>query len=95
MAAYVIADVDVTDPVSYEEYKKGTPASIAAFGGKFIVRGGAAEALEGEWKPNRIVVLEFENIEQARKWYDSPGYQELKALRQSASRGSLLLVDGV
>jgi len=95
MAAYVIADIDVTDPVTYEDYKKATPGSIAAFGGKFIVRGGAAEVLEGEWKPNRIVVIEFENIEQARSWYDSPGYQKPKALRQSASRGSLFLVDGV
>jgi uncharacterized protein (DUF1330 family) len=95
MAAYVIADIDVTDPVVYEDYKKASPAPVAAHGGKFIVRGGAAEVLEGEWKPNRIVVLEFENIEQARKWYDSPEYEKPKALRQSASRGSLIVVDGV
>ena len=64
MAAYVIADIDVTDPVTYEDYKKLTPALIAAYGGKFVARGGTAEVLEGEWSPHRIVILEFENIDQ-------------------------------
>ena len=95
MAAYVIANIGVTDPVTYEDYKKASPAPIAAYGGKFIVRGGAAEVLEGEWAPHRIVVLEFENMEQARKWYHSSEYEKPKALRQSASSGSLILVDGV
>lgn len=95
MAAYVIADVDVTDPVTYEDYKKLTPAVIAAYGGKFVARGGTAEVLEGEWSPHRIVILEFESIDQARKWYHSPEYEKPKALRQSASRGSLIVVDGV
>ena len=95
MAAYVIADIDVTDPVTYEDYKKLTPALIAAYGGKFVARGGTAEVLEGEWSPHRIVILEFESIDQARKWYHSPEYEKPKALRQSASRGSMIVVDGV
>lgn len=95
MAAYVIADIDVTDPATYEEYKKVSPAPIAAHGGRFLVRGGEAEVLEGDWSPKRIVVLEFENREQARKWYDSREYEKPKALRQSASRGAMVLVEGV
>jgi uncharacterized protein (DUF1330 family) len=95
MAAYVIADVDITDPVAYEDYKRQTPGTIAAYGGEFIVRGGAVEVLEGEWRPNRTVIIKFESIEKAREWYNSPEYQEPKALRQSASKGSLVLVEGV
>jgi uncharacterized protein (DUF1330 family) len=94
MSAYVIAEIEVTDPETYEEYKKGTPGSIGEFGGRFIVRGGSPESLEGDWDPSRMVVIEFPDVERAREWYASDGYRELKRLRQSASTGRFVLVDG-
>lgn len=95
MPAYVIVDVEIHDPVKYAEYKKLTPDSIKAFGGKFIVRGGQTEALEGSWQPGRIVVVEFADMEKAKEWYTSPGYQAAKKIRQEASSGKIILVEGV
>jgi uncharacterized protein (DUF1330 family) len=95
MAAYVILDVEVTDPALYEEYKKVSGEALRPFGGRFVVRGGAAEILEGDWKPHRLVVLEFPSADRAREWWNSETYREPKALRQSASRGSMVLVEGV
>ena len=95
MAGYVIADIDVQDPESYDEYRKHVPATLEAYGGRFVVRGGATETLEGSWSPKRIVVLEFPSVERARAWYESEEYREPKQLRQRASTGSLLLVEGV
>jgi uncharacterized protein (DUF1330 family) len=93
--AYVIATVDVKDPVRYEDYKTLVPPSIAAFGGRFVARGGKTDVLEGDWNPNRLVILEFPNAERARQWYDSPEYAAAKALRQATSTGSLVLIQGV
>ncbi|MCA1563692.1 MAG: DUF1330 domain-containing protein [Acidobacteria bacterium] len=95
MPAYVIATVEVKDPVRYEDYKMLVPPSIAAFGGRFVARGGKTDVLEGDWNPKRLVILEFPSAEQARRWYDSPGYAEAKALRQATSTGSLVLIEGV
>jgi len=95
MSAYVIANVDIRDPARYAEYVKLTPATVAPFGGRFIARGGKAEQLEGDTPANRVVVLEFDTYEQAKAWYDSEGYRTARAVRQSASVGSLILVDGV
>jgi len=95
MSAYVIANVKITDPTRYAEYVKLTPASIAPFGGRFIARGGRAEKLEGATEANRVVILEFDNYEHAKDWYESEGYRVAKSLRQSASVSSLILVDGV
>jgi uncharacterized protein (DUF1330 family) len=95
MSAYVIANVDVRDPDRYAEYVKLTPATIAPYGGRFIVRGGKAERLEGDTAVNRIVVLEFDTWDQAKAWYDSENYRAARAVRQSASVASLLLVQGV
>lgn len=95
MSAFVIANVDVRDPVRYADYIRLTPATVAPFGGRFIARGGKAERLEGETPANRIVILEFDTYEQAKAWYESESYREARAVRQSASSGSLLLVDGV
>lgn len=95
MSAYVIANVDVRDPARYAEYVKLTPATIAPYGGRFIVRGGKAERLEGETPVNRIVVLEFDTWEQAKAWYDSENYRAARAVRQSASTANLMLVQGV
>lgn len=94
MSAYVIAEVDVADPAAYEDYRKQVPATVAKYGGRFIVRGGKVEPLEGGWTPKRIVLLEFPSFEQAQKWYRSPEYAPLIALRQRASRGRLVLVEG-
>ena len=95
MPAYVIVDVKVTDPDRYEDYRKATPATLEAYGGRFVVRGGEAETLEGEWVPNRIVVLEFESVEMAKKWWSSEEYREPKALRQATSTTNMILVEGV
>ena len=94
MAGYVIADVDVTDPVAYEEYRKLSPATIAKYGGRFLVRGGAAEVVEGTWTPNRLVVLEFDSVERAREWYQSEEYGAAMKIRRRAAVTSVLLVEG-
>ncbi|HEY3908401.1 MAG TPA: DUF1330 domain-containing protein [Stellaceae bacterium] len=94
MPAYVIADVQVTDPTAYEPYRPLAGASIARFGGRFIVRGGAADLLEGTPAPQRIVVIEFPDAETARRWYGSEEYQRALKIRQSASTGRLILVEG-
>jgi uncharacterized protein (DUF1330 family) len=94
MAAYVIGEIEVTDPKVYEGYRTQVLATIEKHGGRFMARGGKAEQLEGGWTPKRIVVLEFPSYEQALKWYRSPEYAPLIRLRQSASRGKLILVEG-
>jgi uncharacterized protein (DUF1330 family) len=94
MPGYVIADIDVHDPEHYPEYTSRVPATLEPFGGRFIVRGGTTETLEGSWSPKRLVVLEFPSVEQARAWYESEIYREPKALRQRYSTGTLLLVEG-
>jgi uncharacterized protein (DUF1330 family) len=95
MPAYVFANIEVTDPVLYEEYRKGVPATIAQYGGRFLARGGAAEGLEGGYAPKRVVILEFPSVERAKAWWNSPEYRPLCAIRQRASRGDLLLVEGL
>jgi uncharacterized protein (DUF1330 family) len=95
MAAYIIVDVEVTDPTGFEEYRKQVPATVEKYGGKFLVRGGKCDTLEGEWHPKRLVVLEFPSVEQAKKWYDSEEYRAPKALRFRTSRAQLLLAEGV
>jgi len=95
MAAYIIVDVNITDPQRYEEYKKLTPGSLAGYDGKFIVRGGTSETLEGDWNPGRIVVIEFPTVEKAREWWSSDGYAPAKAIRQAASISRMILADGV
>jgi uncharacterized protein (DUF1330 family) len=95
MSAYVIADIEITDPTTYEEYRKQVPAVIAKYGGRYIVRGGKVEPLEGGWSPKRLAVLEFPTLEQALKWYRSPEYAPLIKLRQKTSRGRIVLVEGI
>lgn len=95
MPAYIIVEVTVTNPDRYEDYKKLTPGTLALFGGKFIVRGGPCETLEGDWQPGRIVVLEFPNTEQARAWYNSAAYSAAKQIRMEASTGKMILVEGI
>jgi len=95
MAAYLIANIRVTDPEAYRQYVRAVPATIEAYGGKYLVRGGAAQKLEGDLEPERLVMLEFESMERAREWWASDAYAALKELRRSASVSSLLLVEGV
>ena len=94
MPAYVIADVNVTDPKLYEDYKKLVPATVEKYGGRFAVRGGKVDAKEGGWVPARLVVLEFPSMEKARAWYDSPEYAPALALRLKAANARLILVEG-
>ena len=94
MSAYVVAEVEVTDPTVYEEYRKLAPPTIAKYGGKYLVRGGTVEVKEGGWTPKRLVVLEFASMDQAQKWYHSPEYAPALALRANAARSKVLLVEG-
>jgi uncharacterized protein (DUF1330 family) len=95
MAAYVIVEVAIHDELAYEDYKKLTPAAVAAFDGRFVVRGGQAEVLEGEWQPQRIVVLEFPTVERAKEWWNSPQYAEAKLIRQRAATTRMIVLPGV
>jgi uncharacterized protein (DUF1330 family) len=94
MKAYCIVQVDVTDPAPYEAYRKDVMPTIAAFGGKSLVRGGKMTKLEGDWPYSRVVVIEFPSREAAEGWYHSPAYQKLLPLRLKASRGNFIIVDG-
>ena len=95
MPAYIIVDVKINDPVEYEAYKKLTPASIVPFGGKFIIRVGKTETLEGDWSFGRIVVLDFPNTEQAKAWWNSSEYAPAKKIRQNSATTKMILVEGV
>ena len=95
MSAFVIVQVQIRDSEPYERYKLLTPSSIAAYGGRFVVRGAPVETLEGTWKPPRLVVLEFPTMELAKAWWSSPEYAEAKALRQSCADTEMILVAGL
>jgi uncharacterized protein (DUF1330 family) len=95
MPAYVIANIDVNDPVRYEDYKKMSPSSIQQYGGRFIARGGACDVLEGSWTPKRLVLIEFPSAARAREWWASSEYAPAKALRHATSTGDLVVVDGL
>jgi uncharacterized protein (DUF1330 family) len=94
MAAYVIVDISVTDPATYETYRAAAQAAIGRYGGRYIVRGGASESLEGDWNPQRLVVLEFDDAEAARRWWSSPEYEAAKILRRRSSTSNFVLVEG-
>jgi uncharacterized protein (DUF1330 family) len=94
MAAYVIANVDVTDPTSFAEYRALVPATIEAYGGRYLVRGGAHQVVEGDWQPKRVVVLEFPTLADARRWYDSEEYRRPKAIRFRCARTDVVFVEG-
>jgi len=93
MPALIIAEVEIHDLAQYEDYKKLTPATIAAYDGKFVVRGSEAETLEGDWQPKRIVVLEFPSVARAKEWWNSDAYSAPKALRQRISTGKMIVVE--
>lgn len=95
MAGYVIASVEVLDAAGFEEYRQRVPATIAAYGGSYLVRGGETETREGDWAPRRLIVLEFESLARARQWFDSPEYRPLIALRQRTAKTQLIFAEGV
>ncbi|MEO8110971.1 MAG: DUF1330 domain-containing protein [Ginsengibacter sp.] len=95
MPAYIIVEIDIEDHTIYEEYKKLTPAAITAYDGKFVVRGAKTECLEGDWHPERLVVLEFPSVERAKEWWSSPEYSEAKSLRQQSAKTKMILMEGV
>jgi len=95
MAAYLIADIEVTDAEAFERYRAGVPAVIKRFGGRYVVRGGAAQNLEGDWQPRRMVILEFPTMEKLKAFYDSDDYAELLAARLAATVSRTILVEGV
>ena len=95
MSAYIIVDVKVTDPVQYEDYKKLAAATVEAYDGRYIVRGGTAEQLEGDRTPNRIVVLEFPTLERAKEWWASEDYKPAKAMRHASATSQMIVVEGM
>lgn len=95
MAGYIIAQIEITDPAGFEEYRQRVKPTIEKYGGKYLVRGGKLETLEGDWHPKRLVVLEFESVEQARQWYTSQEYEELKQMRLKAAISEVILVEGI
>ncbi len=94
MAAYLIVQVNVNDPKRYENYKKMVPPSLEPYGGRFLVRGGKVENLEGSWNPARLVVIEFDSVERAKAWWGSDEYAEAKALRQATADTEMVVVQG-
>jgi len=94
MSAYMVVEVDVKDPERYADYRRMVPASLEAYGGKFLVRGGAVEKLEGDWEPPRFVVIEFDSVEQAKRWWDSDEYRQARNLRQETADTRMIVVEG-
>jgi len=95
MAAYIIVNVEVHDPVRYEDYRRSVLPTLAPYGGRFLVRGGKVEVLEGSWSPKRLVLVEFPSAEKARQWWNSAEYAAPKALRQATSITDMVMVEGV
>ena len=95
MSAYVVADVEVTDPVGFEEYRLAVAATIEKYGGTYLARGGNVDVREGDWAPKRIVVLQFPDVATAKRWYESDDYAPLIALRQRSANTRVLIVEGV
>lgn len=95
MAAYLIADVEVTDATLFEEYKRAVPATEALYGGKYLGRGGLTKVLEGDWQPHRLVIVEFPDMKALMGWYESPEYAPLKALREKSARTRIIALEGI
>ena len=95
MPAYVIVDITIRERDAYERYKEIAAPTVAAYGGRYLVRGGATQPLEGSWSPSRLVILEFPSAEAGRAWWNSPEYRPAKAIRQTCAETDMLLVEGV
>ena len=95
MPAYIVVEIEIIDPVGYEEYKIQAGASVHQHGGKYIVRGGKTEVLEGDWNPKRIVVLQFESMERSKEWLNCEEYREPRKMRHKTAKTNMILVEGV
>ncbi|HEY8284662.1 MAG TPA: DUF1330 domain-containing protein [Chloroflexota bacterium] len=95
MAAYVLVEIEVTNPEMYARYREMAPALVAAFGGKYLTRGGITETVEGTWQPKRLVILEFPSMARIHEFYDSPEYAEAKLLRQNATNSTMIFCEGL
>ena len=95
MSAYIVVEIHVKDPERYADYRTMVPSSLEAYGGKFLVRGGAVERLEGDWEPSRFVVIEFDSVEQAKRWWDSDEYRQARNLRQETADTKMIVVEGI
>ncbi len=95
MAAYVIVDIDVKEPVEYAKYKEMAAPVVAAFGGKYLARGGKVETLEGDWVTKRLVILQFESVARAKEWLNSKEYNAARALRHKTAKSNMIVVEGV
>ena len=94
MTAYLIADVEVLDMERFKLYLRDNPPTIFKHGGRFVVRGGATEVIEGEWQPGRMVVIEFPDMKALKGWYRSPEYQEIWKIRNSSTNSNVIFVEG-
>jgi uncharacterized protein (DUF1330 family) len=94
MAAYVVVDIEVLDPVGYEEYKKYSAPAVAKYGGKYLARGGKTETLEGSWLPKRLVILEFPTVAQAKQWLESPEYKPGREIRHKTAKTQMVVIEG-
>ena len=95
MAAYLIADVDVTDAATFDEYKREVAATEARHGGRYLARGGATRVLEGDWDPHSLVIVEFPDMAALTAWYDSPEYERLKEIRFRSARTRIIAIEGM
>jgi uncharacterized protein (DUF1330 family) len=95
MAAYVVVNITIRDPVRYEDYKRLAAPTVTAYGGRYVARGGKVDVREGGWSPSRLVILEFPDVERARAWWDSPEYAPAKAIRQSCADTQLVITEGI
>ncbi|MCA1642628.1 MAG: DUF1330 domain-containing protein [Acidobacteria bacterium] len=95
MPAYVVVEIEVLDAGTYETYKQLAPPAIAAYGGRYLVRGGAVETLEGDWSPERLVLLEFPSVERAKAWWGSGEYERARKLRQQSARTQMIVAEGL
>lgn len=94
MPAYVIVEIDITDPVGYEEYKNLAGATVEKYGGKYVVRGGKTEVLEGDWQPKRIVVLQFDSVQRVKEWLNCEEYREPRRMRHRTAKTNMVVVEG-
>ena len=94
MSAYLIVEIEITDPVGYEDYKKQASATVHQYGGKYIVRGGKTEVLEGDWQPKRIVILQFPSMERAKEWLHCEEYREPRKLRHKTAKTNMIVLEG-
>ena len=95
MAGYALIDAEITDPATFAEFRERAPAAVEAYGGRYLVRGGATEVVQGNWTPHRVVLVEFESVERARAWWHSPDHAELRAMLDKCSNTTVTIVEGV